>query len=228
MSEKKEAVELSSDEEFQTVLDISADLFEQGYFEVRPASSGIDIAVEDERLKEALQDTELKAPEYRRILARELDVLLTASIMAMSDKLLLEAPSLAGISEDEKEVVLERQARVRERFPIQRLQAERRAKAENVGDSLAAMSWQIVRGKAEPKARRVAPAAILRFSGAPAAVLSATPGYSGQLSGTTILMGIGDPRVTFFAMTLSDVNYLIRRLDKVREELEREEADSDE
>jgi len=82
MSEKEEGVELSSDEDFQSVLDVSAELFEQAYFELRPSRWGVDITVEDERLKEALQESDLALQQYRLVLDRELDVLLTALVMA--------------------------------------------------------------------------------------------------------------------------------------------------
>jgi len=104
---------------------------------------------------------------------------------------------------------------------MERLQAEYLAKRDSVNAALGGLAWQIVSGTPGQEGRRTAPTVILRIGEKPQ-----MPQIEGG-TGRSMFINLGLPKEVCVACTVSDVSYLIGRLQKVREELEREEAESD-
>ncbi len=217
--EQEERAELSSDEEFSAALDLSVALYEEGAFEIRPWSWGVDIAVDDDMLESAIPKYGLGIEDYRRILDRELDVLLTAEILGVPDDRLADAPPLRGIDEEGLKQLCSRRERVRALFPIGRFVAELRAKRDCVASILAGMTWEITRSDSSSAKVQVAPVALLRFTSTVRELVS-MPADSHQTSDVgTMMLALGQPESHLFGCTLSDVDHLIRQLRAVRERL---------
>ncbi len=223
-SEERTAVELSTEEQFSAALELSVSLYRKKAFEVRAWSHGIDIAVDDEALEEMIGDYDLTPQSYHEILDREVDVLLTAELLDISEEGLSQAPPLRGIDEDALAILSSRRDRVRALFPLQKFAAELNAKQKSVAGVLAGVNWEITHCSESPS--DTAPVALLRFTSTVRELVSLPPYRSGDMP--TMMLSLRPPDEQLFACTLSDVDYLIRRLNLVRQALsEAEEGDRD-
>lgn len=219
MRDEHSGGKLATDEEFSTALEVSRQLHQSGYFEIRPMVASVEITVEDDRAREALAGTDLSPERYRAIVDRELDLLLTAGVLGMNEEALLEAPPLEGIDEDGQAVVLARANTVREAFPIEQLNKEVHAKRASTVPALRRIDWQTL-GPAPVQAEKQAPAAAVRLT------MGSSHGY-GVSAGTpslAALLGLSDAAASSFMLTASDVRYLLRHFGAILEHLDSEEG----
>ncbi len=218
MAQEETPRELSSDDEFDAVLDISVELLNSGHFEVRSSSGGISIVVDDEKLTQTAEQHGFLVKSYQSILDHELDVLLTACILDISEDFLFNASPLSGANEEQRHIILGRRERVRALFPIARFAAETLAKRSCVTATLDSMDWQVVSGSDS-----VAPIVLLSIASS-----RQTNAFPSSNSGSADLRSLFAPLDrALVGCTLSDVKYLIRSLETVKAKLEAEEAQAD-
>lgn len=211
--------DLSTDEEFACALDVSLRLHEAGHFEVRPTVvSGVEITVENDRAREALDRTDLTLERYREIVDHELDVLLTSQVLGMSQAALLEAPGFEDLEEEEQNTVIARAGEVGRRFPVNRIAAEHRARRSAVIPPFWYLDWQLVKPGRSGDTAPTTAAAVVRFC----AEVAARPTSGNWVADLISRRAPDDLAVT---CTLTDLDHMLRRLRLIREELRRAEGE---
>lgn len=219
-NEDKES-KISTDEEFQSVLEVTRRLREDGHFDfLFLPLGGLSANVEETALGGYLEEAKLDERTFKRVFRREVLGLIFPLIAGMSDKEMVEEPSpFEDFPDSDKEVLIGRRGQVAGLMDFESLREEFEAKMSACTEVLTEMDWQVhptprLEGESTPKS----PTALVRITGE----RSGGPGMGAYTQGGRgVLRRLLNPEITSVTLTctLTDIQYLRQRLEKIEREL---------
>ncbi len=221
MENEEKASRLGSDDEFQRVLQVTKRLREEGcfYFIFAPGG-GISASVDETVLPDHLKAADIDEQTFKRIFRREVTDLIFAVAADISDDGMVADPGPFGdFPKADKDLLVKRRTDVAEILDVENLREEFRAKMSACTQVLAEIEWRAFRGAdVEPEATSRCAMAVIRISGE----LPVGPSMAGHTAwGGASLRRLLRPETASVTLTatLSDVQYLRGRLEKIERQL---------
>ncbi|MCK4323714.1 MAG: hypothetical protein KAW89_04235 [Armatimonadetes bacterium] len=219
---KEEAVQLSTDQEWSTALDVVRDLYQDGHLRVifQPFGGIPRVTLDEDELPRYLRETKLEAGQFRQIFREEISLLLFPAISGMADSELLgEDTPFADLSEEDQQIVLERRRRLHDVLFTGRLRREYETKMSGASMVLAEVDIQIFGAADQPSGHSAkSPVAVVRIHGEVARRLPMPRGRGMALELSRVLWPQETESISL-TCTRSDIEYLRKRLGDIAQEL---------
>lgn len=229
MENEEKASELGSDDEFERVLQVTKRLREEGQFDfIFAPGGGLSASVDETILPDYVEKADVDQRTFKRIFRREILNLIFAVAADMSDNEMVADPGPFGeLPEADKQLLVNRRAEVAKIIDAERLREQFAAKMSACTLVLAEAEWQVFpAASVEEEDTSGIPTAILRIAGE----LPVEPGMASYTAwGGASLRRLFRPEIGSVTLTatLSDVQYLRRRLEKIERHLIALEEDED-
>lgn len=231
---EEEGVQLSTDQEWNTALEVVRRLYKDGHLCVlfRPFGGIPKLSLDEERTPEYVRGTALETEGFRQIFREEISLLLFPVVSGMADSELVGGDTpFADLSEEEKQMVVQRRKQLEKTLFTGRLSREYQTKMGGAGLALADVDTQIFGvPEAGGTERAESPIAVLRIEGEPPRRF-ALGDRGGGPAGLFRWLTPGEAESITLICTRSDVEYLCDRLSNIARQLAaldpREDNDED-